>query len=110
MENNLKPCPFCGKEANYEEEQDVISCMNTEGGCGFFYNGEGYKKKDLIKAWNTRKHQSGKVEDKIKYKCPACNFTTLFIDSIGHIVCGNLECKEPLAFDKKVGTRVNEEG
>lgn len=62
----LKECPFCGKDAQYDEDMDAITCADTEGGCGFYYNVEG-ELKDTIKLWNTRVHPptpQGKIEEK----------------------------------------------
>ena len=53
MSDELKPCPFCGGEANVDTgyEIDGILC----DGCGFWYRFDGYTdSKDAIDFWNTR--------------------------------------------------------
>ena len=32
----------------------MISCMDSKGGCDSYYNGLGFTKEELIKAWNNR--------------------------------------------------------
>lgn len=87
----LLPCPFCGKEADYEEEQDIISCMNTEGGCGFYYSGEGYTKKELINDWNKRVHPE---LDEIKLR---------------QIICGNTEPGGYTQVQAKLAEAINDQ-
>ena len=53
INEKLKPCPFCGKDVDYDEDKDVITCLNTDGGCGFYYNVEGTLK-ETIERWNRR--------------------------------------------------------
>lgn len=53
-EFNLKPCPFCGGKAEVsrpDEEHWHVICMNCPCSVGRFWY---WKKKDAIKAWNTR--------------------------------------------------------
>ena len=62
----LKPCPFCGEEAEYNYEpigrdnhfmgESFIYCKECGVGCNRFKLSE----KELMKAWNTR------AEDKVK--------------------------------------------
>lgn len=49
----IKPCPFCGKDARYDSEYGAITCMDSEGGCGFFFTVEG-ELKDSLQTWNMR--------------------------------------------------------
>lgn len=49
----IKPCPFCGKDAHYYEEEGMISCVGNEGACGFYFSVEHDAEKALLK-WNTR--------------------------------------------------------
>lgn len=65
-ERELLPCPFCGKAADVNEDMDAITCVDTEGGCGFYYNIEG-SVEETIKAWNTRKPQGQGLNRKEVY-------------------------------------------
>ena len=49
----IKPCPFCGKDARYHDEEGFISCMDSEGGCDFFFEVNGTLA-EALQTWNTR--------------------------------------------------------
>lgn len=51
----LKPCPFCGKEAEYVENY-MASCYVKCGGCGvkMYSYGFGRETIDCRDGWNTR--------------------------------------------------------
>lgn len=67
MSEELKPCPFCGKDADYQEDEDFISCLGTEGGCGFYYNVEG-ELDEAVKTWNRREPYATLVEELAFYR------------------------------------------
>ena len=57
MNNNVdgfKSYPFCEKDAEYNEELRAITCVNSEGGCGFYYEVHSDLMKDARDKWNTR--------------------------------------------------------
>lgn len=57
MNNNLKPCPFCGSESAIciikENDEYVVCCDYSQGGCGAT---AGYREsiKEAKAIWNTR--------------------------------------------------------
>lgn len=55
MIEEIKPCPFCGKDAELTENEDYywyVECTECCARGEWFY---GYKEKDkAIKAWNRR--------------------------------------------------------
>lgn len=59
----LKKCPFCGKEVKYLPDENLISCMDTPGGCGFYYAVETELDDGVIAAWNTRPSPWKSVKD-----------------------------------------------
>jgi len=54
----LKPCPFCGKPAKYYPDDGYISCHDSEGGCGFYYNCDCDSEENSTKVWNRRTSDS----------------------------------------------------
>lgn len=60
----LKPCPFCGGEAEYDKETNFnnhgdmytshyVWCSYPKGGCGARVYGD--SRHEVINLWNTRK-------------------------------------------------------
>ena len=49
-EKLLLPCPFCGGDAQYYEDEDAIWC----DGCSSGVEDETISKEELFKVWNTR--------------------------------------------------------
>jgi hypothetical protein len=62
-EEELKPCPFCGKEATYEEDPPIyaISC----DGCQFGLIE--HEKKLVLNAWNSRSPREGEGETAFQF-------------------------------------------
>ena len=65
MADTLKPCPFCGGEAELIDTHDNwnnttifrVNCPNTD--CHIScYTGWCYTKKETIEQWNTRKGEN----------------------------------------------------
>lgn len=68
MKNNLKPCPFCGKdvatvvtnielnelEPHEEPEQFAVVCDFCKGGCGSM-SGWAMSEERAVENWNKRK-------------------------------------------------------
>lgn len=56
MSEELKPCPFCGCEADFDEDSgDGVTCAKTEGSCGFYFNNDGgWTRKEVAALWNRR--------------------------------------------------------
>ena len=61
MNNELKPCPFCGSEAVLEcRDEDynddwIVYCLNLDGECEFCPCTKYHETaEDAIEAWNTR--------------------------------------------------------
>lgn len=70
-DKELKPCPFCGKTAQIEDDghsHEVIGCTDIDclgAEMGFYYLRDDYKEKiNLINQWNTR--TSDKVIEELK--------------------------------------------
>jgi hypothetical protein len=49
----IKPCPFCGKQPNFELTENRIYCPHV-GQCAAPSTGSYGKWSDLIKQWNMR--------------------------------------------------------
>ena len=67
----LKPCPFCGGEAQFEEKSVKLADKkgNLRLGYLIWCSGEHHEasvfaatKKEVIKAWNTRTSEKGGAE------------------------------------------------
>lgn len=61
MSNKLKPCPFCGGEAEIERQYHggyVVYCQNENCGCAIFGNRD-----EVLKAWNTRADEPETYDD-----------------------------------------------
>lgn len=58
MQENIKPCPFCGAKARVSRECELVRC--TE--CGGNVCSARYSLEQAIAAWNTRAEKEG-VED-----------------------------------------------
>lgn len=86
MNNELKPCPFCGGEADLNNvsvklgEQWLWSIECVE--CGVFIDRE--EKDYVIKAWNTRKPMERIVERlEERYKDIPIQYETSYEEGLG---------------------------
>jgi hypothetical protein len=63
----LDPCPFCGRQADFEHLENTrwsVGCIDTDGECpGFMLYRTYPRKADAAKAWNTRTALRGVAEE-----------------------------------------------
>jgi len=59
MKIKLKPCPFCGAKADYDENMGVILCSD----CAFYYEVP-TNIKEIAPLWNRRPSVEAGKEDK----------------------------------------------
>lgn len=96
MNNELKPCPFCG--ASYDkDEDDFVYAADHDNWCplrGMAYGGYGLTVGDTeeeIDAWNTRAERTCKMIP---------NGETDFAATLACSVCGNVESVYAISADE----------
>ena len=90
MQPTLKPCPFCGGEADsgsyggYSGRVEQVGC----GDCGIY--AEGYLETDCVKAWNQRAHGTCKTCEHSYDEANSCGNTDIQV----YHVDPDFYCKE----------------
>ena len=60
MNEEIKPCPFCGSEGDYDDFIEVVICVNPK--CNS-YGPDGENESDSIQKWNQRLHEKEKTNE-----------------------------------------------
>ena len=85
--NELKPCPFCGGEAEIIEVKDnppETIAIQCKSGCGVSARHKWMEENVLIEAWNTRAESTCRnvAEQGVLFECSECGAKT--VDAVGN--------------------------
>lgn len=99
--NELKPCPFCGGEAEVRRYQNVFSAVCCDEDCAA-YNGLYRSEAEAALHWNTRAERTCYIKERLEVSNRTGVVRELVFLSCGHIA-------EPRSkFCKKCGAKVVE--
>lgn len=58
MSQDLKPCPFCGAEARWDEESGDWEILCPNRNCPLTFKGDDHIREELESAWNYRRNEA----------------------------------------------------